>query len=799
MNIQPKTQTLNVKRPISTAVSQTKRRKSSTQHPGLSSPNVLIANMDSGKEQNRTGEMKNKDIRQYFQKSSDSHIKDNCPHAEKAKETLSDDLSSQDRVMLPKSNVPDMCKDSALFAVSDQSVIPSKPIGGDSALDCGSAGDAQVTLGSIDQKKTDLTLSLNTSLLEEKMQSPSTTTCQALNDSLELQATPGSVTQFGSSLSSESCNSHPGVGPVNTSDSDVMAMEVEDADMAFSTTAKSPKVPITKDSGVGATLTSETMTAASPDSEETWMGTPIEQLRRMPQCGQSLGPLRATADHKVLIRTDLLNCQKDEVPVPYPTKFRDGWDDVTVKMPWSEMNLFPVESEDRLQSRWELIRSALEYHSSDSLEIAEAILRYNVAHAKRWDFTALNLLCTEGLESEEKQYLFNYVIPGMAKLVLDAPKICTQPIPLLKQNMNQSLTMSQEQIACLLANAFFCTFPRRNSRKSEYSNYPDINFYRLYEGTSSRKIEKLKTLLCYFRRVINEKPSGLVTFTRQCLNSFPTWESSTTQLRCLHITHKGTIEDEGYGMLQVDFANRMVGGGVTGHGLVQEEIRFLINPELMVSRLFTEALNYNECLIITGTEQFSEYSGYADSYQWKNMHADKIPRDEWKRKCTEIVAVDALKYRNFMEQFHPDKFTRELNKAYCGFVRHGIESQNLSAIATGNWGCGAFRGDTRLKALLQLMAAAVAGRDVAYFTFGDVKLMRDVNEMHTFLTDGNVTVGTLYGLLKQYFHKICRMSHSSRPDVSLYDFIIDQINSSYSQSEISSLTSAASPAASDSH
>lgn len=50
----------------------------------------------------------------------------------------------------------------------------------------------------------------------------------------------------------------------------------------------------------------------------------------------------------------------------------------------------------------------------------------------------------------------------------------------------------------------------------------------------------------------------------------------------------------------MDFANRFVGGGVTGAGLVQEEIRFLISPELIVSRLFTEVLDHNECLIITG-------------------------------------------------------------------------------------------------------------------------------------------------------------------------------------------------------
>lgn len=40
-----------------------------------------------------------------------------------------------------------------------------------------------------------------------------------------------------------------------------------------------------------------------------------------------------------------------------------------------------------------------------------------------------------------------------------------------------------------------------------------------------------------------------------------------------------------------------------------------------------------------------------------------------------------------------------------------------------------------------MMAAAEAGRDVAYFTFGDAQLMRDVHEIHTFLTGRQVTVG----------------------------------------------------------
>ena len=37
----------------------------------------------------------------------------------------------------------------------------------------------------------------------------------------------------------------------------------------------------------------------------------------------------------------------------------------------------------------------------------------------------------------------------------------------------------------------------------------------------------------------------------------------------------GTIEDDGIKMLQVDFANKYIGGGVLDTGCVQEEIRYV--------------------------------------------------------------------------------------------------------------------------------------------------------------------------------------------------------------------------------
>jgi len=39
---------------------------------------------------------------------------------------------------------------------------------------------------------------------------------------------------------------------------------------------------------------------------------------------------------------------------------------------------------------------------------------------------------------------------------------------------------------------------------------------------------------------------------------------------------------------------------VLGSGSVQEEIRFCICPELIVSRLFCEGMDDNECIVITG-------------------------------------------------------------------------------------------------------------------------------------------------------------------------------------------------------
>lgn len=62
-------------------------------------------------------------------------------------------------------------------------------------------------------------------------------------------------------------------------------------------------------------------------------------------------------------------------------------------------------------------------------------------------------------------------------------------------------------------------------------------------------------------------------------------------------------------------------------------------------------------------------------------------------------------------------------------------------VATGNWGCGAFNGNKRLKSLIQLMACTVNDRPLVYFTFGNDKLCNDFRTFHKFLLESKITIG----------------------------------------------------------
>ncbi|XP_060067436.1 poly(ADP-ribose) glycohydrolase-like [Ylistrum balloti] len=568
------------------------------------------------------------------------------------------------------------------------------------------------------------------------------------------------------------------------------------ADAIHGTNNQSPTLPMECDSPTlfSDSDQSDMRNSVGPDSEDhildiptrkpserkndcVFRGMPITKMNRSPSCLEKLQCLASVAAHKVLFKVPFQYSGKP--PDPFPYNFKDRWDNDHVRMPCSNYNEYPVKGKDGKQTvrrRWDMITEVLLCDIHGPYELEEVILTYNSRYSERWDFKTLHYFFSKEIEVAERNHFFKTTLKEMVRLALNLPNLCTQPIPLLKKEKSRSVTFSQQQISCLLANAFFCTFPRRNARQktSEYSNYPSINFNSLFDGEPNQvKLEKMRCIMNYFRRVTSSVPTGTVTFIRQTVDKFPDWQKLDTSLRGLHVSAEGTIEDDGIGMLQVDFANKYLGGGVFGQGCVQEEIRFLICPEMIVSRLITECLENNECLIMKGCERFSDYDGYAKTFRWKDNYEDKTPRDDWGRRCTDVVAIDALIFHGYARQFKSSSVTRELNKAYCGFMNpHVKDAKNLPAVCTGNWGCGAFGGDKQLKALIQLIAASQAKRDLCYFTFDDTDLRDNLYRIHDYLTNVNpIGISNILTLIDQYERNVVN-KFSRKKDLTLYEYII---------------------------
>ncbi|CAK9797015.1 Poly(ADP-ribose) glycohydrolase, partial [Anthophora plagiata] len=516
------------------------------------------------------------------------------------------------------------------------------------------------------------------------------------------------------------------------------------------------------------------------DDVPEWKGMSMDEVRKglgIYDC-QELPPICPSSSHTVLISLPL---PARGTPKPYPTHQVDKWCQDYVRMPHSKHSVYPIDENGsrRCRNRWEIIQESLLQNFVSTHQLESAILSYNHRYAQRWDFTALHHFFSEVVDEEETNIFFEVLMPKLVQLALQLPVLVTGPVPLLKRHTNGTISLSQLQIASLLANAFFCTFPRRNSTnpQSEYGRYPYINFNRLFSAYKEGKwnkcesvMEKMKCILHYFRRVTCKAPEGVVTIQRRYIpkSDCPKWDEQVQKLLPLHITSKGTIETEGIGLLQVDFANKYVGGGVLGLGCVQEEIRFVICPELMVTMLVTEELDDTEALIVCGVERYSKYKGYSNTFKWMGDYVDETPRDSSGRRLTSIVAIDALYFTHTQSQFSTNNIIRELNKAYVGFVGSEGSKSNLPAVATGNWGCGAFRGNPKLKVLLQLMAAAITGRSMVYFTFGDTNLRDDVAEMYTYFVKHEMNIAHIFSMLVQY------QEYSPSGELDFYRFLYNQ-------------------------
>lgn len=271
--------------------------------------------------------------------------------------------------------------------------------------------------------------------------------------------------------------------------------------------------------------TADDLTDSSPEHLE--LGSSVDEMRTTCETLHDLPPLCPSADHTVLFRPDTVDEQCTSIPKPDPDNVileEARWDNNHVRLPYSPQNKLLVN--EIVVGRWEKITSSLgaaKWNSSHDIE--KAILSYN---KYKWDFTELHRYFRT-LTEEEHDLFFGQTLPKMVELAVNLPSICTRPIPLLRKQKGASITVSQQQAASLLANAFFCTFPSRNANcgsDDDIPRLPSINFNSLYRRASAyssrARHAKLDCLLHYFKRVTTDMPLGTLTFKRQVIHYFIT-------------------------------------------------------------------------------------------------------------------------------------------------------------------------------------------------------------------------------------------------------------------------------------
>ena len=413
------------------------------------------------------------------------------------------------------------------------------------------------------------------------------------------------------------------------------------------------------------------------------------------------------------------------------------------------------------------------------IELIRKIIQCHYS-APRKDLHLKNLhTLIDGLKSEDTVFFYDKLLPFMGKLALEVETLFREPLCILKQNYPGQVTLNKRQVACLVLQMFFCTLHTQNNTKLR----ADCNFTKLYKagGPEKTKVEKLKCIYNYIRRIYRANVDDRLTYEnltyeRLCLSvkihgyvTIEFWLTSQMSMRKCNIKYKGTIEDEKKA-IQVDFANRELGGGVLNTGCVQEEIRFTVSPELLVSMLIAENLSDSEALMMIGSEIYCKHTGYRDSFKFGEDHIEKIGKDGFNRKDSMVLAIDAVDFSKVMTknvQFKKERMLRELNKAYIGFTGSKMEDGPKKVIATGKWGCGAFRGDTQLKMVLQWLAASQAGRDMIFYSFDDDRSLDNMEKVVKNFQE--MKVGELFQKLLDYHTFL----FEQKGNMLLFDFLLD--------------------------
>jgi hypothetical protein len=411
-------------------------------------------------------------------------------------------------------------------------------------------------------------------------------------------------------------------------------------------------------------------------------------------------------------------------------------------------------------------------------------------------FKALKLGLVAAAENIADFNFFGVILPALQEAVLALPTAFGPQalLPVIRQNEHSTVSLSRSQVFILNAAAFLGLLGEpKNALCGE------MNWMSVFTAASRTAGARVACQLAYFHKIVvfcgglrglrtQEDPVFMETARQRAADGeaplrqshvvfhrisrgsgvgpLPDWaaledavllDPSVNQVL---ISHELRIEDFSSADALVDFANEQIHIGKIIASATQEEALFSMRPELFPAIILFETMLEHEVVLIHGARMLCECKGYGESFRFVKLLDDPLPHQS--EHIPIIIVMDA--HVNCGHQFRSAESDRDLNKAFTGFafLKPGQPHLPLSAegceatvqwptVATGNWGCGAFRGNPVLKFVQQLMAARVAKASLLYSTFGSQDLCRMLTSIAFKLTQHGVTVAAMHRWISEFY------------------------------------------------
>ena len=208
------------------------------------------------------------------------------------------------------------------------------------------------------------------------------------------------------------------------------------------------------------------------------------------------------------------SCLNESLPPP-PSAKDESFD----RWRADELVRLPHLNENESNPDWSRVEQQLNQSHQTIQDWIDAIRSY--AHPPVKEFENLETLFGHLLSEKEVTRHLQRTLPSMARLALRLPELFPHSLPKLRQNTNRCLHLSQQQVVCLLANAFFCTLPDQEESSTDDRLLPNINFNTCVGGCPRCclkliKNEFLKLVFFPFKDCIDFHSNEINASPRNC-------------------------------------------------------------------------------------------------------------------------------------------------------------------------------------------------------------------------------------------------------------------------------------------